>query len=101
MKKLLSLVLALSLILSCFALAAAEGSAVREWAKEQSEKLAPDARELNIFTWAEYIPTAVVDQFMEDTGIVVNYSALMGDNEEIRAKLTSSPGLYDIVVCSD
>lgn len=60
-----------------------------------------DAGELNIYTWAEYVPQDVIDGFEEKTGIKVNYTNFEA-NEEMLAKLeTSKGGEYDIVIASD
>lgn len=60
-----------------------------------------DAGELNIYTWAEYVPQDVIDNFEQETGIKVNYTNFEA-NEEMLAKLeTSKGGEYDIVIASD
>lgn len=59
------------------------------------------AGELNIYTWAEYVPQDIIDRFEEETGIRVNYTNFEA-NEEMLAKLeTSGGGEYDIVIASD
>jgi Spermidine/putrescine-binding periplasmic protein len=58
-------------------------------------------REVNVFTWAMYIPDQVVKKFEKETGIKVNYS-LFSSNEEMLAKLQAVKGSqYDVIVCSD
>lgn len=60
-----------------------------------------DAGELNIYTWAEYVPQDVIEGFEAETGIKVNYTNFEA-NEEMLAKLeTSKGGDYDIVIASD
>lgn len=57
--------------------------------------------ELNILTWADYVPDEVVSNFENETGIKVNYSNF-NTNEEMIAKLQAAKGgQYDIVICSD
>lgn len=57
--------------------------------------------ELNIFTWADYVPAPIVEKFEKETGISVNYDNF-SDNEEMLAKLQATKGgQYDIIVCSD
>lgn len=59
------------------------------------------AGELNIYTWAEYVPQSVIDGFEQETGIKVNYTNFEA-NEEMLAKLeTSKGGEYDIIIASD
>lgn len=59
------------------------------------------AQELNIYTWAGYVPQSVIDGFQKETGIRVNYTNFEA-NEEMLAKLeTSGGGEYDIVIASD
>lgn len=60
-----------------------------------------DPGELNIYTWAEYVPQDVINQFEDETGIRVNYTNFEA-NEEMLAKLeTSKGGDYDIIIASD
>ncbi|OPJ60505.1 polyamine ABC transporter substrate-binding protein [Clostridium oryzae] len=60
-----------------------------------------DEKVLNVFTWANYIPDAVVKDFEKDTGIKVNYSPF-SSNEEMLTKLQAvNGGQYDVIVCSD
>lgn len=60
-----------------------------------------DPGELNIYTWAEYVPQSVIDGFEDKTGIKVNYTNFEA-NEEMLAKLaTSKGGDYDIIIASD
>lgn len=60
-----------------------------------------DAGELNIYTWAEYVPQDVINSFEAETGIKVNYANFEA-NEEMLAKLeTSKGGEYDIIIASD
>lgn len=57
--------------------------------------------ELNIYTWAGYVPQNVIDDFQRETGIKVNYTNFEA-NEEMLAKLeTSGGGEYDIIIASD
>lgn len=60
-----------------------------------------DAGELNIYTWAGYVPDDVIADFEAKTGIKINYTNFEA-NEEMLAKLeTSKGGDYDIVIASD
>lgn len=56
---------------------------------------------LNIYTWTEYIPDSVIEEFEEETGITVNHSTF-SSNEDMLAKVKSeSEGAYDIIQPSD
>lgn len=58
-------------------------------------------QELNILTWADYVPNEVVLDFENETGIKVNYSNF-STNDEMLAKLEASKGgQYDVIICSD
>lgn len=71
------------------------GSGSGEQAKQE------DPGELNIYTWAEYVPQDVIDGFEQETGVKVNYTNFES-NEEMLAKLeTSKGGDYDIIIASD
>ena len=85
MKKTAALFLVLALCISVFA-AAGCGS---------------ETQELNLYTWAEYVPADVIADFEEETGIRVNYTNFE-TNEEMLAKLsTADGGDYDIIIASD
>lgn len=79
---------------------AADGTKAEE-TKAEAAGEKKDAGELNIYTWAEYVPQDIIDRFEEETGIRVNYTNFEA-NEEMLAKLeTSGGGDYDIIIASD
>lgn len=60
-----------------------------------------ETQELNLYTWADYVPLDVITEFEEKTGIKVNYTNFE-TNEEMLAKLENTKGGdYDIVIASD
>ncbi len=59
-----------------------------------------DSNVLNLFNWSEYLPQELIDQFEEETGIVVNYNTY-SSNEEMLAKIMTAPGTYDLAVSTD
>jgi len=60
-----------------------------------------EKQELNLYTWAEYVPNDVIAEFEEKTGIKVNYTSFE-TNEEMLAKLENTKGGdYDLVIASD
>lgn len=68
---------------------------------ETTAAAAEDGGELNIYTWAEYVPQDIIDQFEAETGIKVNYTNFEA-NEEMLAKLeTADGGDYDLIIASD
>lgn len=78
-----------------------EGQDTETAAQGAAEENPSGGGELNIYTWAEYVPQSVIDRFEEETGIRVNYTNFEA-NEEMLAKLeTSGGGDYDIVIASD
>ena len=84
MKKLLSALLALALMLSL----------TLPLVQAEEEKL------LNVFTWATYIDDATVAKFTEETGIKVNYTTF-ASNEEMLLKMSMSSNEYDVILASD
>ncbi len=63
--------------------------------------LAEEEKVLNLFTWEGYVDDGTLAQFMEETGIQVNYSTF-ASNEEMLLKLQANGGSeYDIVIASD
>src|SRR6185312_935494 len=55
---------------------------------------------LNVYNWAEYLPSELLKQFERETGIKVNYSTY-DNNETMYAKLKAVHNAgYDIVVPS-
>lgn len=62
--------------------------------------LAFEPKILNIYTWSEYLPAEVIQQFERETGIRINYSTYV-NNEVLYAKLEGNPEApYDIVMPS-
>lgn len=58
-------------------------------------------QELNLYTWAEYVPADVIADFEKTAGIKVNYTNFE-TNEEMLAKLSAADGGdYDIIIASD
>ena len=56
---------------------------------------------LNIYTWADYFPADIVEEFTSTTGIKVNYSTFES-NEEMLMKLEAAKGgQYDLILASD
>src|SRR4051812_23571208 len=55
---------------------------------------------LNLYSWSEYFPKEVLDQFTAKTGIKVNL-ATFSTNEELIGKVQSGVGDQDLVVPSD
>lgn len=85
-KRLLSLLMVLSLCLSVFVMPAA----------------AEEEKVLNVFTWATYFDQdTVLAPFTAETGIKVNYD-YFDSNEEMLMKLEAvNAGTYDVVLASD
>ncbi|MBO5198464.1 MAG: spermidine/putrescine ABC transporter substrate-binding protein [Lachnospiraceae bacterium] len=83
MKRILVLILALALSISAFT------------------GCGKKTEELNLYTWAEYVPADVIADFEKDTGIRVNYTNFE-TNEEMLAKLSAADGGdYDLILASD
>ncbi len=55
---------------------------------------------LNLYTWSEYVPQAVIDAFEKETGIKVSMQNF-SSNEEMLAKLLAGGGQYDIIQPSE
>jgi spermidine/putrescine-binding protein len=60
---------------------------------------APPAK-LNIYTWSEYLPDEVIQEFTRRTGIAVTVDTY-DSNETLMAKLASGVAGYDLIVPSD
>lgn len=60
-----------------------------------------DSRQVNILNWSSYIPSEVILDFEEETGIDVNYGTY-SSNEELLAKVSvAKDGTYDLIFPSD
>lgn len=108
MKKTLSLLFSLLLLLSCFSIPA--------FAEEEGEEFDPSKLDqayytrfkgqnvsINVYNWGEYIDNEEFDtnaQFEKVTGIKVNYTTF-ASNEELFARLKSGGVHYDIIIPSD
>lgn len=88
MKKALSFLLGLTVVLCCTVSAAAD-------TVSESKGVT-----LNVYNWGEYIDPDVNDMFTEETGIEVNYKNFT-DNESMYAVLSSGAAVYDIIIPSD
>ena len=56
---------------------------------------------LNIFTWADYFPQSILDEFTAETGIKVNYNTFESNEEMLMKLQTAEGGDYDIILASD
>lgn len=57
-------------------------------------------KQLNLFTWEGMFSQETLDGFTEETGITVNYSSFVYD-EEMLEEIQSSSGAYDLVIADD
>jgi len=57
-------------------------------------------RVVNVCSWGEYIDETLIEQFEEETGIMVNYQTAES-NEALYSLLKSGAGDYDVIVPSD
>ncbi len=55
---------------------------------------------LNVLNWGDYIDTALLRQFEDETGISVKYTT-MTSNEEMLVKLSAADCIYDLCFPSD
>ena len=74
---------------------AAESSCAQPFPKVEAT-----SKELNIFTWSEYIPDEIVKCFEEVYGVKVNHDTFSSQGE-LLAKLSRGASGYDIVQPSD
>lgn len=89
MKKLISLLLCITMVLSMLTACGSDG-----------EKAA-DNGELNMYIWTEYVSEDVIQRFEDETGIKVNVS-YYSSNEDLLAKLKAEQeGAFDIIQPSD
>jgi spermidine/putrescine transport system substrate-binding protein len=82
----------IGLLLTLLALGCNKGASSNGGANEE--------KVLNLYTWSEYFPRPVLDEFTKRTGIKVNQTNF-STNEELISKLASGVVDYDVVVPSD
>jgi spermidine/putrescine-binding protein len=58
------------------------------------------SKELNIYSWSEYLPQDLLDAFSKEYGVKVNADTY-SSNEELLAKIMAGGTGYDIIVPSD
>lgn len=58
------------------------------------------SRVVNVCSWGEYIDESLIEQFQEETGIMVNYQTVES-NEALYSLLKTGAGDYDVIVPSD
>lgn len=104
MKKLLSLVIALIVVLSVFVLPVyAEDELFSADTIEYYKNLGLQGTVLNVYNWGEYIDDEeidVVSEFERLTGCDVNYTTFES-NENMYSKLSGGGVSYDIIIPSD
>lgn len=107
MKKLLSFLLALSVLASCFGMITAYADDY--FSQEQIDyyrNLGLQGTTINVYNWGEYISDGsdgsmdVVTEFEKLTGAKVNYTNFES-NENMYSKLTGGGVSYDVIVPSD
>ncbi|MCX7614919.1 MAG: extracellular solute-binding protein, partial [Clostridiales bacterium] len=59
-----------------------------------------EKKEINVYNWGEYIDIDLLDQFYKETGIKVNYSTFVS-NEDLYTKLKFEDITYDVIIPSD
>lgn len=106
MRKFLSLILILCMILPCFILSSCSKEG------EDGETVSSDTIVLNVYNWGEYMPLneddgyALNDEFEKwylltyGQKVKVNYDTF-SSNEELRAKMDFNAVNYDIIIPSD
>lgn len=104
MKKILSLIIAMLIILSVFVLPVyAEDEIFPEETVEYYKNLGLQGTVLNVYNWGEYIDdeeTDVVAEFERLTGCKVNYTTFES-NENMYSKLSGGGVGYDVIIPSD
>lgn len=104
MKKLISLVITLLIVLSAFVIpASADDEIFSAEVTEYYKNLGLQGTTLNVYNWGEYIDDEEIDvitQFERLTGCEVNYTTFES-NENMYSKLSGGGVSYDIVIPSD
>ena len=60
-----------------------------------------DTETVSLMTWGgDFIPREIIQEFEEETGIMVNYKEVTS-NEDMQSLLETSPGQYDLAVVTD
>ncbi|MBK6792812.1 MAG: spermidine/putrescine ABC transporter substrate-binding protein [Anaerolineales bacterium] len=78
----------------------AEAPASDSACPQPSPKVEVTSKELNMFTWSEYIPDDIINCFEEAYGVTVNHDTFASQSEQL-AKLERGASGYDIVQPSD
>ena len=101
MKKLITFVLAFTMMLSAFAFTGCtSGGEDADYSFADGDQYEYIGGELNILNWGEYIDEELISIFEEETGVKINY-AKMTSNEEMLMKLRSPDCIYDLCFPSD
>lgn len=59
-----------------------------------------DSKEINLMTWADFVPREIIEQFEEETGLTINYKEVTS-NEDMQSLLEASGDQYDLAVVTD
>ncbi len=62
---------------------------------------AEEKKELVIFSWADYVPSDIIDEFEEQYGVTVTYNYFTNPDEALQKLASVDGGEYDIVINSD
>lgn len=109
MKKILSVVISLAILLGVLSLAGCtSGGAALDTSKLVSKYDFEDLKgtEINVYNWGEYVSDGtegtvnVIAEFETLTGIKVNYN-MYDSNEDLYSKLKSGGVNYDVIIPSD
>ena len=104
MKKLLSLIIAILVILSAFVMPVSAGDEIfSDETIEYYKNLGLQGTVLNVYNWGEYIDDEEIDvisEFERLTGCDVNYTTFES-NENMYSKLSGGGVSYDIIIPSD
>lgn len=87
MKKIMLLLTMVFLMISC-------GGSKEE--KNTEGQVTQETKELNIYTWSDFIPDEIIEGFQKETGVKVNIS-YYDNNDVLIAKLMSGAKGYDII----
>ena len=99
MKKIVALTLATSVAAGLFL----SGCAMNETSSTSGStgsNTSSGQREVNVCSWGEYLDLDLIEQFEQETGIIVNYNTAPS-NEELYSQLQTGGVNYDVIVPSD
>ena len=84
----------------CLLIGCSDKNSAESISSPAEAKKTDEGQQLVVLTWKDYISTDVITRFEEETGIEIIYE-VVENTVELKARMQSSPGEFDLVIADD